>query len=47
MGMVLNNQNDADALPRITAAYPFKNLNSRVVHVNVQLADGYNGKLPH
>jgi carbonic anhydrase/acetyltransferase-like protein (isoleucine patch superfamily) len=46
MGTVLNKQADADALPRITEAYPFRKLNSGVVHVNVQLADGYNGKLP-
>jgi hypothetical protein len=46
MGTVLNNQADADRLPEITDAYPFKKLNSGVVHVNVQLADGYNGKLP-
>ena len=46
MGSILNKQADADKLPRITDAYPFKKLNSGVVHVNVQLADGYNGKLP-
>lgn len=46
MGSVLNKQDDADKLPKITDAYPFKKLNSGVVHVNVQLADGYNGKLP-
>jgi len=46
MGSVLNNQTDADKLPKITDSYPFKKLNSGVVHVNVQLADGYNGKLP-
>jgi len=46
MGTVLNKQADADNLPRITDAYPFKQLNSGVVHVNVQLADGYNQKIP-
>lgn len=46
MGTILNKQADADNLPEITEAYPFKKLNSGVVHVNVQLADGYNGKLP-
>jgi carbonic anhydrase/acetyltransferase-like protein (isoleucine patch superfamily) len=46
MGTVLNKQVNADNLPEITDDYPFKNLNSGVVHVNVQLADGYNGKLP-
>jgi carbonic anhydrase/acetyltransferase-like protein (isoleucine patch superfamily) len=46
MGTVLNTQDAADKLPQITADYPFKKLNAGVVHVNVQLADGYNGKLP-
>lgn len=46
MGTILNKQEDADDLPRITDSYPFKKLNSGVVHVNIQLADGYNGKLP-
>jgi len=46
MGTILNKQADADNLPRITEAYAFKKLNAGVVHVNVQLADGYNHKLP-
>jgi carbonic anhydrase/acetyltransferase-like protein (isoleucine patch superfamily) len=46
MGTILNSQKDADKLPKITADYPFRELNAGVVHVNVQLADGYNGKLP-
>ena len=46
MGMILNNQADADKLPKITNSYPFKTLNKGVLHVNVQLADGYNHKLP-
>lgn len=46
MGMVIKTQEDADLLPEITEDYAFKNLNSGVVHVNVQLADGYNGKRP-
>ncbi|MBW1903019.1 MAG: carbonic anhydrase [Deltaproteobacteria bacterium] len=46
MGTILNKQADADNLPRITADYPFKKLNDGVVHVNIQLADGYNHKLP-
>jgi len=46
MGMVLSKQSDADNLPRITETYVFKNLNKGVVHVNIQLADGFNGKLP-
>jgi carbonic anhydrase/acetyltransferase-like protein (isoleucine patch superfamily) len=40
-GTVLNDQNDADQLPRITADYPFKDLNKGVVHVNTHLAEGY------
>lgn len=43
-GAVVTKQADADALPKITDAYPFKSLNEAVVHVNTQLADGYNGK---
>jgi len=46
MGMILNNQKDADNLPTITDDYPFKSLNNGVVHVNTQLADGYNRKIP-
>jgi len=46
MGSILSSQKDADDLPKITEDYPFKSLNAGVVHVNVQLADGYNGKLP-
>ena len=46
MGAVVNNQSDAENLPEITDDYPFKKLNAGVVHVNIQLADGYNGKLP-
>jgi carbonic anhydrase/acetyltransferase-like protein (isoleucine patch superfamily) len=41
-GTVLKNQADADKLPKITADYAFKDLNKGVVHVNVNLADGYN-----
>jgi carbonic anhydrase/acetyltransferase-like protein (isoleucine patch superfamily) len=33
----------ADALRVIDASYPFRTLNEGVVHVNVSLADGYNG----
>jgi carbonic anhydrase/acetyltransferase-like protein (isoleucine patch superfamily) len=40
-GTVLNDQNDADQLPRITEGYPFKDLNKGVVHVNTHLAQGY------
>lgn len=45
-GTVVIKQADADALPKITDDYPFKSLNEAVVHVNTQLADGYNGKKP-
>ena len=43
---IVTKQADADALPKITDDYPFKSLNEAVVHVNTQLADGYNGKKP-
>jgi carbonic anhydrase/acetyltransferase-like protein (isoleucine patch superfamily) len=46
MGTILTSQKDADNLPKITEDYAFRKLNAGVVHVNVQLADGYNGKLP-
>ncbi len=46
MGTILNTQKAADNLPKITKDYPFRKLNAGVVHVNIQLADGYNGKLP-
>ena len=45
-GAVVTKQSDADALPKITDDYPFKGINEAVVHVNTQLADGYNGKKP-
>ena len=45
-GRVITKQQEADELPGITDDYAFKSLNKGVVHVNVQLADGYNGKLP-
>jgi len=40
-GWVVRDQTAADALPEITADYPFKDLNKGVVHVNVELARGY------
>lgn len=46
MGMILNQQSEADKLPKITEEYAFKSLNADVLHVNVQLADGYNHKTP-
>lgn len=45
-GSVITKQADADALPDISETYAFKDLNKAVVHVNTQLADGYNGKKP-
>jgi carbonic anhydrase/acetyltransferase-like protein (isoleucine patch superfamily) len=41
MGTVLNNQKDADKLPKIDSNYPFKDLNEAVVHVNTSFAHGY------
>jgi carbonic anhydrase/acetyltransferase-like protein (isoleucine patch superfamily) len=40
-GSVIKNQVDADALPVVTADYPFKDLNKGVLHVNKALAKGY------
>lgn len=40
-GTVVTTQAQADKLPVITDAYPFKNLNKGVLHVNEQLAEGY------
>ncbi|MBN2077451.1 MAG: carbonic anhydrase [Spirochaetes bacterium] len=40
-GTVLNDQAKADALPVITDAYPMKELNAGVVHVNTSLALAY------
>ena len=45
-GSIVTKQADADALPEITESYPFREINKAVVHVNTQLADGYNGKKP-
>jgi carbonic anhydrase len=42
-GTVVTTQAQADALPMIDANYPFRTLNEGVVHVNTNLADGYNG----
>lgn len=41
-GTVLKDQGAADDLPVITDAYPFKDLNKGVVHVNKSLAKAYN-----
>lgn len=40
-GSVVRSQEQADALPEITADYPFKDLNKGVVHVNTALAKQY------
>ena len=41
-GSVITTQEQADNLPNITEDYPFKTTNKAVVHVNVELAHGYN-----
>jgi len=40
-GAVITRQAEADRLPEITAAYPLKDMNREVVHVNTALAKGY------
>ncbi|MHB8137474.1 MAG: carbonic anhydrase [Smithellaceae bacterium] len=40
-GSVVKTQAEADALPVITASYPFKDMNKGVLHVNKALAKGY------
>ena len=40
-GSVLSSQKEADKLPKIDDAYPFKSLNEAVVHVNTSFAEGY------
>lgn len=40
-GSTIATQAQADALPEITADYPFATLNEGVLHVNEQFADGY------
>jgi len=42
LGMIVSNQSVADNLPVITDDYVFKSLNEGVVHVNTNLAAGYN-----
>jgi carbonic anhydrase/acetyltransferase-like protein (isoleucine patch superfamily) len=44
-GTTLTNQEEADNLPYISDSYSLKDLNSGVVHVNTNLADGYNKTL--
>lgn len=43
-GSTVTDQGTADNLPKITAAYGFRNINRAVVHVNSSLADGYSGR---
>ncbi len=43
-GSIIRSQEDADSLPLITPGYSLKGLNHAVVHVNVQLANGYRHK---
>jgi carbonic anhydrase/acetyltransferase-like protein (isoleucine patch superfamily) len=40
-GALITTQEAADNLPLITSEYPLKSLNKAVVHVNTQLASGY------
>jgi hypothetical protein len=41
VGSVIKTQDEADALPLITADYPLKDMNKGVLHVNKALAKGY------
>jgi len=41
-GTVVTTQAQADALPEVTDDYAYRNTNEAVVHVNEQLAEGYN-----
>ncbi|MDY0263257.1 carbonic anhydrase [Syntrophotalea acetylenica] len=40
-GSIIRSQEEADALPKITDDYPFKDMNKGVVHVNTALARQY------
>jgi carbonic anhydrase/acetyltransferase-like protein (isoleucine patch superfamily) len=40
-GSVVNNQDQADKLPKITEDYPMKTMNKGVIHVNTALAKEY------
>jgi carbonic anhydrase/acetyltransferase-like protein (isoleucine patch superfamily) len=42
LGMIVSNQSVADNLPVVTKDYVFVNLNKGVIHVNTNLAAGYN-----
>jgi carbonic anhydrase/acetyltransferase-like protein (isoleucine patch superfamily) len=41
-GMIVTSQTDADKLPIITEDFAYKHINEAVVHVNTNLAKGYN-----
>jgi len=41
-GSIITSQALADALPEITEEYAYRHTNEAVVHVNEQLAEGYN-----
>jgi carbonic anhydrase len=45
-GAVVRTQAAADALPRIDESYPFAHLNEGVLHVNHELAEGYEHAFP-
>jgi carbonic anhydrase/acetyltransferase-like protein (isoleucine patch superfamily) len=36
---IITKQSEADALPRLTPDYPYRNLNAGVIRVNIQLAE--------
>jgi hypothetical protein len=40
--MIVTSQTDADKLPIITEDFAYKHINEAVVHVNTNLAKGYN-----
>ena len=40
--MIITSQTDADKLPTITEDFAYKRRNEAVVHVNTNLAKGYN-----
>jgi carbonic anhydrase/acetyltransferase-like protein (isoleucine patch superfamily) len=44
-GALITTQEAADKLPCISEQYPLRNLNTAVVHVNIELASGYQSKL--
>ena len=45
-GAVLKGPTGADALPRIKASYPLKDLNAKMVKVNMSLAAAYSQSGP-